>query len=134
MIRSIAVAAGLALAAPACAQAPQPNAYSDRLAKLTDLERRGALRSAVIGSNLYCRRIGGVAFQQSFKNLKMWVVRCDSGADYGVFIGPDGTVQPRLCRDLVTLKLPACRLTGLAPGPKPDSRPAIPSLAVPPPR
>ena len=49
------------------------------------------------------------AYQETYKNLEMWVVRCDNRLDYGAFIGPDGTVQVSGCAYLVTVRWPACR-------------------------
>ncbi|WCT73562.1 hypothetical protein PQ455_18455 [Sphingomonas naphthae] len=128
MTRWIAFAAALALTAPAVVQAAPVNAYQQQLLRLPVVQQRAALRSSILGSGLYCRRIGDVAYQQPYKNLFMWVARCDSGADYGLFVGPDGTVQPRLCRELPKLKLPECRIGALKAGPKPPPRPKSPAL------
>ena len=122
------IALALTLAAPALAQAAPVNAFQQRLVSLPVVQQRAALRSSILGSGLYCRRIGDVAYQQPYKNLFMWVARCDSGADYGLFVGPDGTVQPRLCRELPRLKLPACRIGALKAGPKPPPRPKSEAL------
>ncbi len=103
----IALAATLAVATPALAAG---NAFSDQLRKLSPLQQRATMRRAVLDDGKYCRRIGPVAYQRSFKNLEMWTVQCDRGAAYGAFIGLDGSVQVRPCADLVALKLPACRL------------------------
>lgn len=104
-----------ALFAAAIATAPAfaigvPNDYSAKLRKMSSFQQRATLRRAVLDHNLYCRHIGPVAYQGPYKNLQMWVVKCDKGAVYGAFIGPDGTVQVRSCADLATFKLPACRI------------------------
>ncbi len=95
--------------ATAAAAAP-PNPFSDRLAALPEMQRRAVLRRAILDSGAACKPISGGAFQQDHKNLKMWTVRCGPRQDYGMFIGPDSSVQVRPCRDLPGLKLPACRL------------------------
>ncbi len=53
--------------------------------------------------------VDAARLQGRFKNLVMWTARCKVGGDYGVFIGPDGTVQVRQCRQMAELKLPVCR-------------------------
>lgn len=102
---ALSLAAAIA-ATPAFAAA---NAFSDQLKKLSPTQQRATLRRAVLDEGKYCRRIGPVAYQGPYKNLEMWTVRCDKGADYAAFIGIDGSVQVRPCRDLASLKLPTCR-------------------------
>lgn len=112
MNRTLALLAAAALvAAPVAAAPPSPAvAYSNRLKALSDLERRGAIRAAIRESGAWCKRIDRVAYQGPYRNLVMWTAHCGpQPIDYGIFIGPDGTVQVRSCADLVTLKLPACR-------------------------
>ncbi len=104
----LAAAAALALL-PGAAQAAT-NGFSDQLKKLSPLQQRATLRRAVLDEGQYCRKIGPVAYQQSYKNLEMWTVQCDRGATYATFIGLDGSVQVRPCADLAKLKLPVCRL------------------------
>lgn len=106
----VAIALSL-LATPALAEikAP-PNAFSERLAKLSDVQRNAALRRAILDSGQYCKRVDWSARQQEHKNLVMWVARCAPGGDKAVYIGPDGSVQVRPCADSASLKLPACRV------------------------
>ncbi|TAK17608.1 MAG: hypothetical protein EPO38_00525 [Rhizorhabdus sp.] len=102
----------IALTAAALAAAPAAalnNDFSNQLKKLSPIQQRATMRRAVLDSGQYCKRIGPVAYQAPYKNLEMWTVQCDRGAAYAVFIGLDASVQVRPCRDLVTLKLPACR-------------------------
>lgn len=102
-----------AIAAPAAAQQQiktPPNAFSDRLASLSELQRHAALRRAILDSGQYCKRVEWSAKQQQYKNLVMWVARCNPDGDKAVYIGPDGTVQVRDCKEAATLKLPACRV------------------------
>jgi hypothetical protein len=100
----------LTLTAPAVAQKPVSNPYSDRLAALKDVPRRAVLRRAILDSNLWCDRVLEAKRQGSYRNLSMWSARCGRGAEYGVFIGTDQSVQVRPCADLVKFKLPACQL------------------------
>ena len=116
LARSLMVVASvLAAATPALAEikAP-PNAYSERLAKLSELQRNAALRRAVLDSGQYCKRVEWSARQQEHKNLVMWVARCNPGGDKAVYIGPDGSVQVRPCTDSASLKLPTCRVPAAA--------------------
>lgn len=114
-MRTLALALTL-LAPPALAAPPVPAAsFTARLKALTDVQRRGALRGAIVNSGERCPRIGQVAYQGPYKNLDMWTARCngakptDKPVDYGLFVGPDADVQVRSCTDLVALKLPACK-------------------------
>lgn len=107
----IALAAVALLTGSAVAQVRSDTAktYSDALAKLTDIQRRAALRRAVLDSGEKCVRVEKAAFQGPYKNMEMWVARCTGNLDYGAFIGPDGTVQVSDCAYLVKVKWPACR-------------------------
>jgi len=104
-----ALALAASLASPALA-ADKPNAFSDRLKKLAPIQQKAVMRRAVLDDSQYCKQVATTAYQGRYKNLEMWTVRCDRGADYGAFIGPDGSVQVRPCADLAGLKLPTCRL------------------------
>lgn len=86
------------------------NSYNEALKRMSSTQQRAIMRRAIIDHNAYCKRIGPVAYQQPYKNLEMWVVKCDRGVAYGAFVGIDGTVQVRSCADLVTFKMPACRV------------------------
>ena len=106
----IALTALLLTAAPAIAQKPVANPFSDRLAKLGDIPRRAVLRRAVLDNNQWCDRVVDDRRQGPWRNLSMWSARCGRGAEYGIFIGVDQMVQVRPCADLVKFKLPACQL------------------------
>ena len=105
-----ALSAAALVAAPVAAQVASQSAkvYSQRLTALSDLQRRGALRRAVLDSGEKCPSVTGAGYQGPYKNLEMWVVQCGTAA-YGAFIGPDGTVQVSACSYLVTVRWPACR-------------------------
>lgn len=104
---ALALIPALLAASPALAL---KNDFSDQLKKLSPLQQRAVMRRAVLDGSQYCRRIGPVAYQGPYRNLEMWTVQCDKSASYAAFIGQDGSVQVRPCRDLAKLKLPACRL------------------------
>ena len=86
------------------------NDFSNKLKTMSSIQQRAVMRRAVLDHEQYCKRIGPVAYQGAYKNLEMWVVQCDKGAAYGAFIGIDGSVQVRPCADLITFKMPACKL------------------------
>ena len=110
-------AAASLLAAPVLAAEPAAT-FTARLKALSDVQRRGALRGAIVNNGERCAKIGQVAYQGPYKNLDMWVARCNGAkpserpVDYGLFVGPDGDVQVRTCTDLAALKLPTCRPIG----------------------
>jgi hypothetical protein len=104
------IAAVLAVLATAPAAALKVDAYSARLAKLPDLQKRAVVRRAILDNGGRCKRVIWTAPHLRYKNLTMWSARCDRGGDYGVFIGPDGSAQVRPCADLADLKMPLCRL------------------------
>jgi hypothetical protein len=106
------------VSATTAAAAPPPNSFSERLRALPDLQRRAALRAAINDSAGSCGRVEAAELVGPYRNLVMWNVRCTRGGDYGLFIGPDGSVQVRTCDDLAKLKLPTCRLPAAAPAAK----------------
>ncbi len=115
-MRIATLLAALLLPATAIAQTPAQNAarsheFSMRMDKLSQIQRYAAIRNAIVENGMWCKRVIGLGYQGPFKNLDMWVARCGPQpvADYGVFVGPDGTVQVSTCGDLVKVKWPACR-------------------------
>ena len=107
MMFAAILAAAVALA-PAGAQPANP--FSDRLQRLSELQRFSVLRRAVLDSGQPCKRVERAVIGGSYKNLTMWSVRCTPGGDYGLFIGPDASVQARPCDEAKSLGLPLCRL------------------------
>ena len=104
------------LAVTACDQPPtqprQPivvrSEAQDQLHTYDDLTRAIALKRAIYASGSVCRRVESSGYVQEYRNLSMWTAKCDNGRDWAIFIGPDGSAQVRLCRDLAELGLPAC--------------------------
>ena len=117
MIARPAVACALFFVAAACGQSQptqpkQPivvrSEAQDQLHKLDDMNRAIALKRAIYDSGSICKRVEQSGYVREYKNLSMWIAHCDNGRDWAIFIGPDGTAQVRLCRDLAELGLPAC--------------------------
>lgn len=84
--------------------------YVDRLKALSELNRGLALRRAVQDEGNRCKRVERSGYQEDYKNLSMWTLRCTDTGDWAVFIAPNGDVQSRKCADLAELKLPVCRM------------------------
>jgi hypothetical protein len=119
------ILAAALLAVPLAAQTPDAALRTSRqMASLPEIQRFAALRRAIQDNGLWCPRVEAAAFQQPIKNLAMWVARCGaitppkrtlagtmpkSSETYGVFIGPDGTVQAGQCSEITKVKWPACR-------------------------
>ena len=103
------MAAAATLAAPASAIGVT-NDFHNRFNKMSSTLQRAVMRRAVLDHGQYCKRIGPVAYQGPYRNLEMWVVKCDRGVAYGAFIGIDGSVQIRPCADLISFKMPACKV------------------------
>ncbi|PZU11768.1 hypothetical protein [Sphingomonas sp.] len=126
--------AAVLTASPLVAQTPDSAMrYSRQMAALTEIQRYAALRRAIQDNGLWCPRVTAAAFQQTHKNLAMWVARCGaitppkktlagtmprSSETYGVFIGPDGSVQAGQCSEIGKVNWPACRRLPAPPPPK----------------
>ena len=102
----------------ACERGPKPaapreeirvrSAGQDQLLKLDDLNRAIALKRAINASGSKCKRLTASGFVGEYKNLDMWTARCDKDRDWAIFVGPDDSVQVRLCKDTEAVGLPAC--------------------------
>ncbi len=106
MFRYSALAVAALLAVPAAA--PPINAYNQRIMRMDDPTRFGVMRRAVTDNGERCGRLDRAAYRGRYHNLEMWSVRCTPGGAYGVFIGPDASVQVRACNTLRELRLPPC--------------------------
>lgn len=109
-----ALTAALLIAMPATAAQPA-NPFVARLLAMNDLQRRAVLRGALGDSGERCRRVEVAQARGPYHNLFMWSVRCSPSGDFGMFVGPDGSVQVRTCGDLAKLGLPACGLPAALP-------------------
>ncbi|HEX8535289.1 MAG TPA: hypothetical protein VF662_14080 [Allosphingosinicella sp.] len=72
-----------------------------------------ALRRAVQDSQQRCKRVEHSAYQQDYKNLSVWNLKCTDG-EYVLFIAPNGDVQVRSCAHAERLGLPQCRFEAAA--------------------
>ena len=115
------IAACLAGLAAACddGQPTQPqraivvrSEAQDRLHRLSEMNRKIALRRAIYDSGGRCRTVTEAGYVQEYGNLSMWTASCDDGRSYAIFVAPDSSVQLRDCRQMEVLKLPACTIRG----------------------
>lgn len=116
---AIALAGAPAFAAPTPAADISAKTYSDRVTGLTEIQRLGVMRRAILDAGEACQRPISAAIQGPYKNMIMWNARCMPAGDYAVFIGPNALVQVRQCEQLARLKLPICTLP-----PRPAAAPA----------
>lgn len=120
-MKSLTAAAifGLAWVLSGCGDTTPPNEQapairianpgSDRLKALSPINQRAGLMRAIRGAREPCSRIVGLAYQQQYRDLAMWVALCPEGRNWAVFIAPDESVQVRACGEAAQLGLPACR-------------------------
>ncbi|HEV7660042.1 MAG TPA: hypothetical protein VGO55_09375 [Allosphingosinicella sp.] len=116
---TVGTALALALAVSGCGDTMPPNEQapairianpgSDRLKALSPINQRAGLMRAIRGARESCSRIVGLAYQQQYRDLAMWVALCPEGRNWAVFIAPDESVQVRACGEAAQLSLPACR-------------------------
>lgn len=78
------------------------------LHKLSEQYRHVALRRAIYDAGRTCKTVTRSGYVQEYGNLSMWTASCDGGKSWAIFVGPDGSVQVRDCRETEQLKLPAC--------------------------
>ena len=109
------LAAACSLAACDQSQPSQPrreivvrSAEQNQLHQLDDMNRAIALKRAIYASGYTCRRVEESGFVGAYKNLDMWMARCNDRRTWAVFAGPDGSAQVRDCRDVEKVGLPAC--------------------------
>ena len=96
----------------------------DRMHQLNDLNRAIALKRALYDSGAECRRVTQSGYVGEYENTSQWTATCEDKfkrtRDWALFIGPDESVQVRLCEDVVKAGLPACAIKDEAkPAPKP---------------
>ena len=80
--------------------------------QLNDLNRAIALKRALHDSGADCRLVTRSGFVGNYENTEQWTATCQDkfkrSRDWALFIGPDDSVQVRLCSDVVKAGLPAC--------------------------
>jgi hypothetical protein len=90
------------------------NPYADQLKALTPQNQRLTLMRAVRDNGKRCGRVESAAYQEEYRNMALWVVLCEEGRHWGIFIAPNGDTQVRECTQMQQLDLPRCRpLTGV---------------------
>ena len=95
----------------------------NRMHQLNDLNRAIALKRALYDSKAECRRVTQSGYVGEYENTSQWTATCEDKVkrtrDWALFIGPDESVQVRLCEDVVKAGLPACVIKDEAkPAPK----------------
>ena len=95
----------------------------NRMHQLNDLNRAIALKRALYDSGAECRRVTQSGYVGEYENTSQWTATCEDKVkrtrDWALFIGPDESVQVRLCEDVVKAGLPACVIKdGAKPAPK----------------
>ena len=90
------------------------SAGQDRMHQLNELNRAIALKRAIYDSGNECRRVTKSGFVGEYKNMSYWTAACEDqfkrSRDWALFIGPDESVQVRLCADVAKVGLPACTI------------------------
>ena len=82
----------------------------DALHKLSGDNLKIALRRAIYDSGSRCNTVTKAGYVQEYGNLSMWTASCASDRSFAIFVGPDGSVQVRDCKETEQLKLPACTI------------------------
>ncbi len=94
------------------------------LHQLNDLNRAIALKRALYDSKAECRLVTKSGYVGEYENTSYWTATCQDkfkrDRDWALFIGPDESVQVRLCEDVVKAGLPACVI-------KDDGKPGAPA-------
>ena len=67
------------------------------------------LKRAIYDAGYTCKRVTDAGFVGAYKNLDMWMARCE-GRDWAIFAGPDGGAQVRDCKDVPGTGLPECAI------------------------
>ncbi|HVL30412.1 MAG TPA: hypothetical protein VM326_06840 [Sphingomicrobium sp.] len=84
----------------------------DRLHQLDDLNRAIALRRAIYESGSACPRVAKSGYVGEYENTSYWTATCEDRSgrttDWALFVGPDESVQVRLCEDVVKAGLQPC--------------------------
>ena len=84
----------------------------DKLHQLDDLNRAIALRRAIYESGSTCPRVTASGYVGEYENTSYWTATCEDKfgrkVDWALFVGPDESVQVRLCEDVVKAGLRPC--------------------------
>jgi len=99
--------------------ATQPNqpivvrsAGQDKLHQLDDMNRAIALKRAIYEAGSDCRLVTRSGYVGEYENTSYWTATCQDQhgrkRDWALFVGPDESVQVRLCEDVVRAGLQPC--------------------------
>ena len=95
----------------------------DKLHQVDDLNRAIALKRAIYESGSDCRRVTKSGYVGEYENTSYWTATCEDRygrtRDWALFVGPDESVQVRLCEDVAKAGLPACVIKPRAKAPTP---------------
>jgi len=95
----------------------------DKLHQLDDMTRAIALRRAIYDAGSACQRVTKSGYVGEYENTSYWTATCTDRSgrtrDWALFVGPDESVQVRLCEDVVKAGLQPCVIK---PGAKPPTR------------
>ena len=84
----------------------------NRLHQLNDLNRAIALKRALYATGAECRLVTKSGYVGEYENTSYWTATCQDkfkrDREWALFVGPDESVQVRLCDDVVKAGLPAC--------------------------
>ena len=84
----------------------------DKLHQLDDMNRAIALKRAIYESGSDCRRVTQSGYVGEYENTSYWTATCEDKfgrkRDWALFVGPDESVQVRLCEDVVKAGLDPC--------------------------
>ena len=119
MSRLLPLAALLALSACDNNPATQPSQPivvrsegQDRLHQLDDMNRAIALKRAIYETGSDCRQVTQSGYVGEYENTSYWTATCQDKhgrkRDWALFVGPDESVQVRLCEDVVKAGLQPC--------------------------
>ena len=88
------------------------SAGQDKLHQLDDLNRAIALKRAIYAAGSDCRRVTQSGYVGEYENTSYWTATCEDkfgrARDWALFVGPDESVQVRLCADVVKAGLQPC--------------------------
>lgn len=84
----------------------------DKLHQLDDMNRAIALKRAIHETGADCRRVTRSGYVGEYENTSYWTATCEDKfgrtRDWALFVGPDESVQVRLCSDVVKAGLDPC--------------------------
>lgn len=84
----------------------------DKLHQLDDMNRAIALKRAIHETGADCRRVTRSGYVGEYENTSYWTATCEDKfgrtRDWALFVGPDESVQVRLCVDVAKAGLDPC--------------------------